>query len=173
MSEPVAATPGILPRISRFLGRERRMIEAMRSDFDLGSDRMYVGKRHHRSWPEFVEPCQIIGDCCGDLPLLGRFYGKVEDERLQESRYYRNVDAIEAAESIRKRADNAKDEEKLKRIKEDRPEVSLHEKTLDAKRYLKNIDESLFSQKEKDAQRLQVMKDLNNMAKERESAKGR
>ena len=71
MSEPVAATPGILPRIARFLGRERRMIEAMRSDFDLGSDRMYVGKRHHRCWPEFVEPRQVIGDCCGDLPLVG------------------------------------------------------------------------------------------------------
>jgi hypothetical protein len=108
-----------------------------------------------------------------DLPLLGRFYNKVEDERLQESRYYRNVDAIEAAESIRKRAENAKDEGKLKQVQADRPEVGLHEKTLDAKRYLKNIDELPFSQKEKDAQRLQVMKDLNGMVKERETSKGR
>lgn len=106
-----------------------------------------------------------------DMPLLGRFYGRVDNERVQESRYYENLNAIEAAESIRKRADKAKDKEKLKELEQESPEVGLYKDALKVKRDLNKAEDAATSLTELDAKRLELMAAFNKKVKDFKSTK--
>lgn len=59
------------------------------------------------------------------IPVLGRFYGEVDDDRVQTSRYYETAKKIRQAESSIKAASSAGDFEAADKIAASRPEVDV------------------------------------------------
>lgn len=100
-----------------------------------------------------------------DMPLIGRFYGKVDDEKVQRRRYFDNVARIEQAEAIRKAAENAGDEAKVSAVKRDRPEVEFYDRAREAKRDLKSVEGAYTSSVDADRAEHALMKSFNTDVK--------
>ncbi len=57
------------------------------------------------------------------IPVVGSFYGEVDNERVQASRYFRNKDKTESAESSFKAMEKAGDGKAMKAFIKDHPEI--------------------------------------------------
>lgn len=96
-----------------------------------------------------------------DMPLVGRFYGKVDDEKVQRRRYFDNVARIEQAEAIRKTAEKAGDETKIEAVKRERPEVEFYDRVKEVKRELKAAADETSTPVELDRAEHALMKAFN------------
>lgn len=57
------------------------------------------------------------------IPVLGRFYGEVDDKQVQTSRYFREKDRADSATSAFKAMEKAGDSEAMEKFIEERPEI--------------------------------------------------
>jgi hypothetical protein len=57
------------------------------------------------------------------IPVVGSFYGEVDNEQVQASRYFRNKDKTESAQSSFKAMEKAGDGKAMKAFMKDHPEI--------------------------------------------------
>lgn len=107
------------------------------------------------------------------FPVLGRFYGEVDDESVQKSRYYDNLAAIEKAEKMVKAAEKAGDLDTAQRIEEAKPEALLKKEKNRAQKDLRELNKEAMETvgdreaiKTIDAERTEVMRELNSYSRE-------
>ena len=112
------------------------------------------------------------------FPVFGRFYGEVDDESVQKTRYYENLAAIEKAEKMVKAAEKAGDLDAAQRIEEAKPEALLKKDKNRAQKDLRELNREAMETvgdrqaiKEIDTERTAVMRDLNTAARESDWAR--
>jgi hypothetical protein len=102
------------------------------------------------------------------IPVLGRFYGEVDDNQVKTSRYFENAKRLDKLENTKKTIIKSGDAEAMAKLLEDSPEIALISlgnkvqssvaklnkmaiQTIDDRESLKQIDET----------RVQIMDQLN------------
>ncbi len=107
------------------------------------------------------------------FPVLGRFYGEVDDASVQSSRYYDNLAAIEKAEKMIRAAEKKGDLDAADRIEQAKPEALLKKDKNRAVRDLRELNKEAMETvgdseaiKAIDAERTEVMRELNAIAQE-------
>ncbi len=112
------------------------------------------------------------------FPLVSRFGGRVDEDRVAQTRYFNNVRSLERTENTLNAAKKAGDGEFIERLLQERPEVALIQlgntvqaeiaklnklavSTVDDRETLRQIDQA----------RVQRMQALNNAVRELELAK--
>lgn len=107
------------------------------------------------------------------VPIFGRLYGEVDDDSVQRTRFYDNLDRIARAENVLNAAAKKGDAQRAEGVLSDRPEVVLGEAANDAKASVAKLNKAAAqtigdreTSKALDEARTGVMTGLNQVAAE-------
>ena len=107
------------------------------------------------------------------VPLLGRFYGEVDDAQVQTRRYHDNLKWIERAENVLAAAESKGDGDKVNQVAKERPEVALKDAKSQVESKIKDLNKKAMQTidnpeaiKNLDEVRTNVMRVLNDAAAE-------
>jgi hypothetical protein len=103
------------------------------------------------------------------IPVVGRFYGEVDDANVQRSRYFDNLREIETLERKIKAADKAGDVDAATRMEEDGPLVDAVRASRRAKKEVAELNREAMETigdpatlRALDAERTEAMRELND-----------
>jgi hypothetical protein len=114
------------------------------------------------------------------IPIVGRFYGEVDDDQVQASRYYEKAKDLDRLQSSQKAAQTAGDGAAMTRIIEDNPELALARSFDQVQREIAKLNKAAISTvddpatiKAIDQARVEAMRGLNDAVKAMEQAEGK
>lgn len=110
------------------------------------------------------------------IPVIGRFYGEVDADQVQASRYFENKGRIKKAESSFKAMEKAGDAAALEKFVKDHPEVLMADNINEMQKAISELNRLAVTvindpktMTEIDAARAELMKGANGVVKEMET----
>lgn len=107
-----------------------------------------------------------------EIPLVGRFYGDVDPDQVQMSRYYENSSKVSKLASELQQLKKGKDSEGITALRGDNPAVSLTRREADVGRSISGINRQIIENidspdkvKELEQRRVMIMKSFNEQVK--------
>lgn len=114
------------------------------------------------------------------IPVLGRFYGEVDADQVEQSRYYKQGRKLDTLQSSLKAAEKAGDGQAMIRMIEEHPEAVMIKAQDKVQRDLAKLNKLAVTTigdpdttKAIDEARIQTMKSLNEAVKDLEQASGK
>lgn len=112
------------------------------------------------------------------VPVASRFYGEVDADRVQQSRYYENVKRVDRVEAAAKAAKKAGDAEAYQRIVNESPLYEVIKPANKVEQAVRKLNKQAVqvigdreAQAALDAQRVETMKQLNDGIRELEAVR--
>lgn len=110
------------------------------------------------------------------IPVVGRFYGEVDADQVQTSRYFENSRTLRKAESSFKAMEKAGDAQALEKFVRDHPEVLMAESMREMQKAISELNQLAVTvidnpklMTEIDAARTELMKTANGVVKDMET----